>query len=239
MSSTLAKILLPPVPARQGGEDQRLRACRDAERDPRQPSEEPAPAADSSERHSSGIVPKSGARLCFEHVYDGYFDFVWRSVRRLGVDAAAAEDVTQEVFVTVHRRLHTFEGRSSLKTWLFGVALGIVRNHRRAAKRRRDGLSATAVALRLHADGKTDSEHPHARAERAEAVRILYSILAQLDDDKREVFILMELEQLRAAEVAEVLASNVNTVFSRLRAARSQFKQAATRYRARERWRNV
>jgi len=232
MSSVLAQRL--PLFAADGHSehDQRSGALVQPERGQPEHSVEDAPA-----QESSSVAPRSGIRLRFEQVYDEYFDFVWRSVRRLGVSSATAEDVVQEVFVTVHRRLHTFEGRSSLKTWLFGVALGIVRNHRRAAKRRRVGLSASRVTLSLEVDGRAQAEQPSVRVEKAEAVRILYSILEQLEDDKREVFVLVELEQLSASQVAEVLAINVNTVFSRLRAARSHFKHAAARYRARDGWR--
>src|SRR5262249_12085268 len=65
------------------------------------------------------------AGLRFADVYEALFAFVWRSVRRLGVDEGAVDDVVQEIFVIVHRRLHDFEGRSSVKTWIFGIVLRV------------------------------------------------------------------------------------------------------------------
>ena len=68
----------------------------------------------------------------FAEVYDATFAFVWRSALRLGAPALTVDDVVQETFVIVHRRLGEFEGRSSLKTWLFGILRNVVRAHRRS-----------------------------------------------------------------------------------------------------------
>src|SRR4051812_45143312 len=81
--------------------------------------------------------PQARPPPSFDAIYEEHFDFVWRSVGRLGVDAAAVEDAAQDVFVIAHRRLAGFEGRSSVKTWLFGIALRVSRDHRRSARRKR------------------------------------------------------------------------------------------------------
>lgn len=177
-------------------------------------------------------APDSGEMLSFEAIYDRYADFVWRSVRRLGLDEATAEDAFQEVFVVVHRRLDDFEGRSSIKTWLFGIAIGVVRNHKRSLKRKRIDTSKRAEdALdTLHAD---TSEQPDEQAERTRAVKLLYALLDELDNEKREVFVMAELEQMRGTEIAAATGMNLNTVYARLKAARTQFEQAVSRHRAR------
>ena len=160
----------------------------------------------------------------FQEVYEAHFDFVWRSVRRLGTPPPMVDDVAQEIFVVVHRRLPEFEGRSSLKTWLFTIVARVVRDHRRRCQRISrvtDGADPESLLDPL--------EHgPHERAAQAEAVRALHQILDQLDDDKREVFVLAELEQMRLPEIAEALGMNLNTAYSRLRAARAEFEQAVT-----------
>jgi len=171
----------------------------------------------------------------FEVVYDRYVDFVYRSVRRLGVTEAAAEDITQEVFITVHRKLDTFEGRSSLKTWIFGVAHGVVRNHRRSAKRARDRDGGSTEDMEI-ADPITGND-PLRQAERSEAVQILHAVLAAMDEDKREVFLLADLEKIPPAEIASFKGMKLFTVYSRLRAARAQFKKLASRYRTTHGWR--
>ncbi|HEX9295886.1 MAG TPA: sigma-70 family RNA polymerase sigma factor [Polyangiaceae bacterium] len=184
-----------------------------------------------------GTAPRASgisALLTFDAVYEGYFDFVWRSVRRLGVDPFAADDVVQEVFFVVHRKLGEFEGRSSLKTWLFTIVLQFVRHHRRTRRRKE--------LRREEGQNPRDPDHlPDARqpgplesAETADAVRLLDRLLHELDDEKRDVFVLAELEQMTAGEIAEVVGVNANTVYSRLRAARQEFEQALARHRARD-----
>jgi RNA polymerase sigma factor (sigma-70 family) len=77
---------------------------------------------------------------------------------------------------------------------------------------------------------------PHESAAKSEAVRMLHAILDELEDDKREVFILSELEQMTVPEIAEAVGINVNTAYARLRSARTSFDEALERQRARERW---
>lgn len=169
----------------------------------------------------------------FEEVYEQCFDFVWRNARRLGVAEAAVDDVVQEVFVVVYRRLADFEGRSSLKTWIFGILLRVVSDWRRSRRRKGGHASLDAIAP----DGEMLDEKalcPIGALEQAEAVRLLHRLLAQLDEDKRAVFVLAELEETTAPEIAEALGIPVNTVYSRLRAARLEFDRALARQRARE-----
>ncbi|MGO8993657.1 MAG: RNA polymerase sigma factor [Polyangiaceae bacterium] len=174
----------------------------------------------------------------FEEVYGEHFPFVWRSVRRLGVDSSAVDDVVQEIFLVVHRRLAEFEARSSMKTWLFGVVLRVVRQHRRTLRRKPAQLGGgAAMDPDVERVRDTAERGPHERAAEREAVRTLHAILDELDDDKREVFVLSELEQMTVPEIAEAVETNVNTVYSRLRAARRDFDQAVLRYRARDQWR--
>ena len=171
-------------------------------------------------------------RLEFVEVYDAYVDFVYRSVRRLGVDTASADDVVQEIFLVVHRRLAEFEGRSSIKTWVFGIALRVVRDHRRTIRRKRLGADARADGSEL--DRLADEGvAPFEALARAEAAKILEGLLDALDDEKREVFVLAELEGMSVPEISEITGVNTNTIHSRLRAARRTFEESVTRMRAR------
>jgi RNA polymerase sigma-70 factor, ECF subfamily len=186
---------------------------------------------------TAGVPPGTTARLSFDEVYEAHFNFVWRSARRLGVYDGAIDDVVQETFLVVHRRLADFEGRSAVKTWLFGILIRVTRDHRRHLRRK------APHSMRPEAPTDPDaltagSEHgPHERAAKTEAVEALHAILDELDDDKREAFILAELEQMTAPEMADALGVNLNTVYSRLRAARQEFEQAVARHRARDGWR--
>jgi RNA polymerase sigma-70 factor (ECF subfamily) len=172
-----------------------------------------------------------GALPSFEEIYEEHFDFVWRSVRRLGVPPSSIDDAAQDVFVVVHDRLAAFEGRSSLKTWIFGIVVHVARGHRRAGLRRA-AEDADPDALATGASG------PHERALAAEAARILYSALDELSEEKREVFVLMELEEMTAPDVALALGWKLNTVYSRLRHAREELEAAVARRTARDEWRS-
>ena len=162
----------------------------------------------------------------FEVIYEQYFDFVWRTLRRLGVAEAALDDAAQDVFVVVYRRLADFRGHSTLKTWLFGIVVRVVRTHRRTTLRRgTEPLGDREPHCPLPG--------PAEATEQAEARELLHRLLDQLDDDKRVVFVMVEIEQMSCPDVAEALAVNLNTVYSRLRAARRDFEAALARQRAR------
>jgi RNA polymerase sigma-70 factor (ECF subfamily) len=169
----------------------------------------------------------------FDQVYETYFPYIWRSAQRLGVPPGQVDDVVQEVFIIVHRKLGDFEGRSALKTWLYGIALRVARVHRLRARRPGEGAGVDAEQV-----SAPDAARPDERAVQSEAVRLVNELLDGLDDDQREVFVLAELEQLTAPEIAEALSMKLNTVYSRLRLAREAFAAAAARRRAQDGWRN-
>jgi RNA polymerase sigma-70 factor (ECF subfamily) len=192
--------------------------------------------------HASAMLPRStpadhvggsGEEHDFGRVYDENFEFVWRAARRLGVAPTALDDVVQEVFLVAHRRLPEQARSYPLRGWLYAIVVRVARAHRRKAHHRAAEVSTDPIdAVRAHPGASPDED-----AARAEAIAILYAILDQLDDDKREVFVLAELEELTAPEIAAALEVNVNTVYARLRAARQSFNEAVARHQARDQWR--
>jgi RNA polymerase sigma-70 factor (ECF subfamily) len=176
------------------------------------------------------------AAAAFAEVYEKWFGFVWRSARGLGVADAALDDIVQEIFVIVHRRLRGFEGRSSVRTWLSGIVLNVVRHHRRGLARKSPRLAGGDEPVDPDQQASPDRD-PFERAALSEHVHLLQRLLDSLDDEKREVLVLTELEELSAPEIAEALGINLNTAYSRLRLAREQFDAALRRERARERGR--
>jgi RNA polymerase sigma-70 factor, ECF subfamily len=167
--------------------------------------------------------------LVFSAVYDEAFPWVYRAARRLGVQASALDDVVQDVFLVVHRRLSSFEGRSSLKSWIYGITLRVVRDRRRSARRHPESPADELESIA----GKDD---PQSDAMRREALTTLLRVLDQLPEEQREVFVLAELEELSVPEIAEASGTNVNTVYSRLRAARKSFESEVARLHARDRF---
>jgi RNA polymerase sigma-70 factor (ECF subfamily) len=176
-------------------------------------------------------------RPSFAEVYESCFAFAWRTARRLGTPEANLDDVVQEIFVIAYRKLNEFEGRSSVKTWIYGIVFNVVRAHRRelGAKHPHALADEGGADPELLTDG---ADGPDERAARHEAARFLTDFLNSLDDDRRDVFVLAELEQLSAPEIAAVVNAPLNTVYSRLRLARGEFTKAVARHQARDGWRN-
>src|SRR5687767_4756436 len=116
---------------------QSLIASGDDQNDAMRPSSSPHASLHAAGGHGAGSPPRTA-----DEIYERYFDFVWRNVRRMGVPAEAVDDAVQDVFLVVHRRLAEFEGRSAMETWLFGILMRVARDHRRSFKRRVAKLGA-------------------------------------------------------------------------------------------------
>lgn len=158
----------------------------------------------------------------FAELFRAHAPFVWRVLRRHGVAEADLEDVCQEVFVVVCRRLSEFQGRSSLRTWIYEIARRSALAQRRA-RVRRAALPESDVEL---ADG---APGPDAALEQARALRWLEAALARLSEEKREAFVLYELEEMTLAEVAEAQGCAINTVHYRVTSARTELQALAAR----------
>jgi RNA polymerase sigma-70 factor (ECF subfamily) len=169
--------------------------------------------------------------MSLEQIYEQHADFVWRTLRRLGVADAEARDAAHDVFLVVHAQLAGFEGRSSVRTWLFAICRSVARDFRRR-ERRSERLLMDAEAeeeIDLRADVGRAVEHRQQLAQ-------LEQILSTLSADQRSVFILFEIEMMTGEELAEVLGIPLGTVYSRLQLARKAFREELERARARERF---
>jgi len=169
----------------------------------------------------------------FDEIYESMVEYVWNVVCRMGVPRSDAEDVVQEVFFTVYRRLREFEGRAQLKTWVFTIAVHLVQHYFRTHARK-PGDRATAKGTEIHGLVDRQENGPLGEVERREGLDALDQVLAELDDAKRVVFVLAEVEQMTLSEIGEMLGANANTVATRLRAARQAFEKALLRFQARE-----
>jgi len=154
----------------------------------------------------------------FDEVYTQHVGFVWRSLRGMGVPDEAVEDAVQEVFVVVHRRLAGFDGRHSIRTWLFAIAYRVACEQRRRLRR-------TGGQEPLEAQLRDSAPTPHESAERAQQLRVVAGLLDGLDDEKRAVIVLADIEGMSAPEIAEATGVALNTVYTRLRRARLQLNK--------------
>lgn len=164
--------------------------------------------------------PASAPR--FADVFRDHAPYVWRVLRRLGIREADAEDLAQEVFVVVHRKLPEFEARSSMKTWIYGICARVASDHRRRAHVRREQPTEDVPEERRSAPQLHDYEREQARA-------LLDAALAELDEDKRAVFVLYEIGELEMKDVAEALGCPIQTAYSRLHAARKRVEESIRR----------
>ena len=146
--------------------------------------------------------------------------FVRGVLRHLGVPHADRDDLLQEVFFVVCRKLPGYDGRAPFRSWLYGICLRTVSSYRRSARVRHQSGEHCAVD-----DCESDiGFNPELNAERRRIGDALEALLVGLDDDKRKVFVLFALEGLPMIEVARVVGCPLQTAYSRLHAARKAMR---------------
>jgi RNA polymerase sigma-70 factor (ECF subfamily) len=164
--------------------------------------------------------PSVAAVPTIAEVFEAHGDYVYRCLRGLGVRDDFLDDAQQDVFLVVQDKLGAFDGRAKLRTWLYAIVLRVARRFRERAaiEARRYSATEPESGARLELD-----------VEHGEKLELARRVLGALDDAKREVFVLAVIEQMSAKEIADVLSVPMNTVYSRLRAARAEFAEQVTR----------
>lgn len=164
------------------------------------------------------------SRADFDRLYEAEFDYVWSTLRRLGVAAAHLEDVAHEVFITAWKRLADYDTSRPLRPWLFGIAYRVASDFRDKAWQRREVADAEP-------DGLDENPAPDAQLESKQAKAFVLKALEAIPLDRRAVFIMHELEGETIPAVATALDVPLNTAYSRLRLARRDFTDAVHRLR--------
>ncbi|MCR9159273.1 MAG: RNA polymerase sigma factor [Nannocystaceae bacterium] len=160
----------------------------------------------------------------FDRVYREQFEFVWRTLRGLGVRESAIDDAVQDVFIVVHRRLPEFEGRASMRTWTYEIA-------RRVAMRYRS-RSARHAARHCDLPALVAHENLDDALDQAKAAEVMQTFLWNLDEARRRAFVLSEFGELPGRQIAETLGVNINTIYARIRSARTELERLAKRMHA-------
>lgn len=174
---------------------------------------------------STGEPPPGPLRdLDFPGIFEAHFDYVWNTLRRLGVQRADVEDVTHDVFVAVLRKLDQYDPERPLRPWLFGFAFRVASDYRELARHRFEHAAE---------EGELEDGRPSAldNAMQHQELGLAKRALAALELGRRAVFILHELDDCPMPEVARALGIPLNTAYSRLRLARADLAAAARRLR--------
>lgn len=175
--------------------------------------------------------------LPFPELVQQYSAFVWRSLRFHGVPDAELPDQSQEVFLVIHRRAESFEGRNTVRAWVYGICRRVAAGYLRRAyvKRESVGTEAMSTVVERHSSGELSSlelsepAQQRDRAQNNQTLALLEQALSELSAEKREVFVLYEIEELDMKEVANLLSCPLQTAYSRLHAAREHVRR---RFRA-------
>lgn len=154
----------------------------------------------------------------------------WRVLRRLGVAEHVMADVVQDALLVVHRRLPEFRGESRFDTWVYGILLRVASDHRRGRRRAERVFASTHSE---NVDLQCEAPNPFEQLEQRRAADFLKTLLDHLPEPAREVFVLVELEELSLSAAAQVLRISESTAKSRLRTARQTFDIALKRELAR------
>lgn len=150
--------------------------------------------------------------------------YVWRSLVYLGIPERDVPDLVQDVFVVVHRKLDGFDGRSSMRTWLHGIAARVALADRRRARTRLEEVTDEPPARQVDAHQEGDVERARQRADLKQAI-------AALPLDLRLVFVQVEIEAVPVKALAESLELPAKTVYSRLYKARDEVRRHFKRAR--------
>jgi RNA polymerase sigma factor (sigma-70 family) len=155
-----------------------------------------------------------------------YRDRVFNTAISMVQDSAAAEDITQEVFVTVFRSMLSFNERSSIGTWLYRITVNKCLDHRRAQQRAKRGGLFGIISLGMN-DAETTApfDHPGVRLEQREYARHLFAAIDALPENQRTAFILAHIEELPQKEIADIMDMSVKAVESLLQRAKGALRK--------------
>ncbi len=190
---------------------------------------DPPPSPQAEDVHAA-IAPSSPTQRGdpFRALFDAHAAYVAASLGRLGIQPSDRDDLVVEVFVRVHRELSSYDPARPVKPWLFAFAARVASEHRRLARHRREVLGEGPELA-------SSAPAPDRAMESVEARRLVDRALDDLDDDKRAVFVLHDLDETPVPEIARALGIAEGTAYSRLRAARAEFTSAVRRLSGKER----
>jgi RNA polymerase sigma-70 factor (ECF subfamily) len=174
-------------------------------------------------------IDASAQRAAFARLYEQWFDHVSRWVRALGATEAEREDVTQDIFMVVHRRLADFDGQNAAG-WLYQIARRKVRDHRRLSWIKDIFRNSTPLAD----SSLTSQVSPQDSLETKQKAQLFEALVSTLNQDQRAAFVLFEIEGSSGEEIARLQGVPINTVWARIHEARKSLQKRARQLEVRE-----
>jgi RNA polymerase sigma-70 factor (ECF subfamily) len=184
------------------------------------------PGAQDAIPEITGPAQEGETQLSVTQVHERHGEFVWRTLYRMGVRPPHVEDVYQEVFLVVHRRLRSFSGQCAITTWLYEICFRVAAGYRRKAHFRREELVPDWSDM--HALTAT-TPSPERQLVTSRQVKQLERILDTMPLEYRVVFVMFEIEGQSSEQIAESIGVPLGTVYSRLYRARKRFARALAR----------
>ena len=157
-------------------------------------------------------------------IFDEHFQYVWATLRRLGVREADREDLVHEVFLKVHSRIADYDTSRPIRPWLFGFAYRVAADYHRLARHR-------VEVLGVHTDAPAAAAPADEGVAASEERTLLLDALQTIELDRRAVLVMHDVDEVPIPEIARLLDVPLNTAYSRLRLARQQLAAAVTRLR--------
>ncbi len=171
------------------------------------------------------LIPIEAPALDFTALYEAELTHVWHTLRRFGVHERDLEDLCHDVFVAFYRGRDRFDPARPIRPWLSGIAFRVASDYRRRAQHRRELPGETPAQA---APGPSADERLEMRQEQD----LVLAALQALDEGRRAVLVMHDLDEQGMPEIAEALQLPLNTAYSRLRLARVDFAAAVKRLRA-------
>lgn len=174
---------------------------------------------------------RNGDHTAFKILYERFHQSVFRTAYRLLGDRMLAEDVTQEVFISIHQQLKSFEFQSKFHTWCYRITVntcyGIMRRQKRRGKYNQGMINPNSFESKKEASKATS---PEEILNRKELFKLVNEKLQSLQEDLKTAFVLREFEQLNYRQIADIMNCSEGTVASRLARARSQLADYLNRF---------
>lgn len=162
------------------------------------------------------VLAAEGNIESFEMIYKAYSGFVHNVAYRVANNREDAQEVTQEVFLTIYRKIKDFRFESSFETWVYRITVNSAINYLKKMSKERNKM----VSYRDDLKQVDDSNQIKKSMDKEHQERIINSLLSALNPDQRMCIILRNIEGLSYEGIAETLKININTVRSRIKRAR-------------------